>query len=79
MAKSKTWLVSTDGKRALRSIAKDLAAAGLTDAKVLAEVNCITGAATDKAAAAMRKVKGVVDVAPDFPVDIGPPDKPQTW
>lgn len=79
MAKTKVWIITTSGDRPIRNIAKDLADAGLIGGRVLAEVRCITGSAGDKVVAKLRKVPGVIDVSPDSPVDVGPPDSPDTW
>ncbi len=79
MAKTKTWIITTGGDRPMRDIAKDLAVAGLKRGRVLKEVGSITGSAEDKAVAKLRKVRGVIDVSPDAPIDVGPPDSPNTW
>lgn len=79
MAKAKKWIITTSGDRSIHEIAKDLADAGLTDSQVLEAVGSITGSAGAKAVAKLRKVRGVVDVSPDFPVDVGPPDSSETW
>ena len=77
--KSKTWIITTGGKRPITDIAKDLAKAGLKRKKVLKEIGSITGAADDKAVKKLRLIPGVVDVSPDSPIDIGPPDSSVTW
>jgi hypothetical protein len=79
MPKEQIWIITTDGNRPIRSIAKDLADAGLIGGKVLTEICCITGSAPDKVAAKLRKVQGVIDVSPDMPIDVGPPDSTDTW
>ena len=79
MTKAKKWIITTSGDRSIHEIAKDLAKAGLTGSQVLEEVGSITGSAGDKTVAKLRKVRGVVDVSPDFPVDVGPPDSSDTW
>lgn len=79
MAETKSWIIATSGDRPLQDIAKDLTDAGLFGAQVLEEINVITGKATDKSLGKLRKVRGVVDVSPDMPVDVGPPDSPNTW
>ena len=77
--KKSTWIITTSDERPIRAIAKDLQAAGLESAKVQKEIGVITGEATREAAAKLRKVQGVVDVAPDHEIDIGPPDSDETW
>jgi hypothetical protein len=79
MAKPKVWIITTGGGRPLRDVAKDLAAAGLVGAKILEAIGCITGSAEDKVVPRLRKVRGVTDVFPSSPVDVGPPDSPETW
>jgi len=79
MAKAKKWIITTSSDRSIHEIAKDLADAGLTGSQVLEAIGSITGSAGDKAVAKLRKVRGVVDVSPDFPVDLGPPDSADTW
>jgi hypothetical protein len=79
MAKTPTWIITTSGDRPMREIAKDLAAAGLARAKVLADIGCITGSAPAAAVPKLRTVRGVSDVSPDQPVDLGPPDSSETW
>ena len=78
MAKAKSWVITTGG-RPIRDIAKDLADAGLVGGQVLEAVGSITGSADDTVVAKLRKVRGVVDVSPDTPIDVGPPDSPDTW
>jgi hypothetical protein len=79
MARKRTWIITTSEERPLRAIAKDVRDAGLEDGHVLEEVGCITGSASERVVAKVRKVRGVVDVSPDSTVDIGPPDSSETW
>ncbi len=79
MAEAKSWIIAISGDRPIQDIAKDLTDAGLIGVQVLEEINVITGKAEDKAIVKLRKVRGVVDVSPDMPVDVGPPDSPNTW
>ena len=79
MAETQSWIVTTSDDRPIQDIAKDLTDAGLLDAQVLKEINVITGKAANKVQEKLRKVRGVIDVSPDMPVDIGPPDSPTTW
>jgi hypothetical protein len=78
-ATNKTWIVTTSTARPIKDIAKDLTAAGFTVANVNDEIQSITGGARDESVEKLRKVSGVVDVSPDEPIDIGPPDSPDTW
>lgn len=78
-AAKREWIVTLSGDRPIRTIAKELGTAGLTKQKVLKEIGSITGAASDKDVAKLRKVRGVADVSPSEPIDIGPPGSDKTW
>jgi hypothetical protein len=78
-AAKREWVVTVSGDRPIGTIAKELGAAGLTKQQVLKEIGSITGAASDKDVAKLRKVRGVADVSPTAPVDIGPPGSDETW
>lgn len=67
------WIITTDGDRPVADIARDLRQAGLTTTALLADIGCILGAAPDHCLDALRAVRGVIDVAPDIGIDIGPP------
>jgi len=79
MPTRKTWIVTTSGDRPAKEIAKDLKAKGFAVDQVLDEIGTITGAADDDVVPKLRAIKGVADVSPDMPIDIGPPDSPTTW
>ena len=72
-------IVTASSDRPIHDIAKDLADAGLKDIQVLQEMGSIIGSAEDETVAKLRKVRGVKDVSPDIPIDIGPPDSRETW
>lgn len=78
-AAKREWIVTLSGDRPIGTIAKELGTAGLSKQTVLKEIGSITGAASDKDAAKLRKVRGVADVSPSQPIDIGPPDSDKTW
>lgn len=78
MAK-KEWIITIGGDRPIGEIAKDIADAGLQRTQVLKEIGSITGLAEDEVVAKLRKVRGVADISPSNPVDIGPPDSSETW
>ncbi len=67
------WIITTDGDRPVAEIARDLRQAGLATTELLTEIGCILGHAEDSCLDAMRAVRGVIDVAPDIGIDIGPP------
>jgi hypothetical protein len=79
MPKDKSWIVTTSADRPIGEITKDLKEAGFSVGQVLEEINSITGAAAEGAVEKLRSIKGVVDVSPDTPIDIGPPGSPETW
>lgn len=79
MPKTKSWVVTTSGDRAVKDIAKDLRAAGFSVDHVLDEIGAITGAADDRVVEKVRSIKGVTDVSPEGEIDIGPPGAPTTW
>jgi hypothetical protein len=76
---TKSWIVTTSPDRSIQDIAKDLKDAGFTVDAVNDEIQSITGSAADETAGKARSVKGVVDVSPDEPIDIGPPGSPDSW
>ncbi|WP_311063888.1 hypothetical protein [Halomonas sp. DWK9] len=79
MATVTLWLITISNDQPIQDIATRLSAEGLTIREVLEEIGCITGAADDATAQRLKQVKGVVDVAPDMPMDIGPPGASETW
>ncbi len=74
MSDKPTWIITASGDRPVADVAADLRKAGLVVSSLMAEIGVITGQCSKAQAAALRKVAGVADVAPDAPVDIGPPD-----
>jgi len=79
MAKVRQWIITVSHDQSIHNIASGLAAKGLTIKDVLEEIGCITGSAEDSAVNRLKKVKGVVDIAPDMQIDLGPPDAEDTW
>jgi hypothetical protein len=79
MPDAKQWIVTTSSERPITEIKKDLEDAGFSIGQVLHEVGSITGEAGDETVTKVRSIAGVVDVAPDAPIDIGPPGSPETW
>ena len=66
-------VVTLTGERPIDEVADDLKAAGLSVDQVLTSTGIVTGSAHPEAVERLRKVRGVGDVSPDHPVDIGPP------
>jgi hypothetical protein len=79
MAENKGWIITTSGDRPISDITNDLKEAGFNAGQVLEEIGSITGAAAEDTLAKVRSVRSVVAVSPEAPVDIGPPDSPETW
>ncbi len=75
----RNWVVTTSTRRPIKDIAKDLEAAGFSVGNINDEIQSITGEAGAKSAGKLRKISGVIDVSPGTPIDIGPPDSPETW
>lgn len=73
------WIITISDDQSINDIATRLSAEGLTIRDVLEEIGCITGSADDVTAERLKKVKGVVDIAPDRQIDIGPPGSEETW
>ncbi len=74
-----TWVVTTSRDRPLADIAKDLSRAGFAIDQTLEQIGVFTGKSDDKAVGKARAIRGVADVSPDQPVNIGPPNSRDTW
>ncbi|MDM7482972.1 MAG: hypothetical protein P3W96_013340 [Halomonas sp.] len=79
MATVTLWLITISSDQPIHDIATCLSAEGLTVREVLEEIGCITGAADDATVQRLKRVQGVVDIAPDTPMDVGPPGTDETW
>ena len=79
MVQAKRWVVTTSPDHAFGEVARELADRGFSIEQQLDAIGVVVGSADDDVAAALRGVKGVSDVSPDAPVDIGPPDASDTW
>jgi hypothetical protein len=79
MTNSALWIITISSDQSITEIATRLSAEGLTVKDVLEEIGCITGSADDVTAERLKKVSGVIDIAPDMQVDVGPPDAEDTW
>jgi hypothetical protein len=75
----KSWIVTTSADRPIKDIADDLVKAGFTLGRVNDAIQSISGTASEDAVDRFRRVNGVVDVAPDDEIDIGPPGSSDTW
>ncbi|MBT2773625.1 hypothetical protein J7J47_15465 [Halomonas sp. ISL-60] len=79
MAKIALWIITISDDQSINDIATRLSAEGLAIREVLKEIGCITGSADDDTAERLKRVKGVVDIAPDRQIDVGPPGADETW
>ncbi len=79
MSKQPRWIVTTDGSRPIQEVVGALERAGFAVQDVLAEIGSITGAASEQTIARARLVRGVIDVSPDQPIDLGPPGPDPAW
>ena len=79
MAVSQRWVVTASGDRRLDEVEKELADAGFEVDQVLREIGSIIGSASSGVAKKARAIRGVADVSPDHPIDIGPPDADVIW
>ncbi|MGM0857783.1 MAG: hypothetical protein ACQEW0_11960 [Pseudomonadota bacterium] len=79
MATTELWIITVSSDQSINDIARCLSNEGLTIREVLEDIGCITGSADNVTAERLKKVEGVVDIAPDMPVDVGPPGTDQTW
>lgn len=73
MVKSLQLQVTVEHGHALARVAADLAAQGFQVGQVLEAIDVIVGSAPASALARLRRVKGVVDVAEQPQIDVGPP------
>ena len=73
------WIVTLSGDRPVADVRRELEKAGLEVDEAMEEIGVISGRCPAASAKRLRSVKGVVDVSPDHPIDIGPPGSPDTW
>jgi hypothetical protein len=69
-------VITLSGDRPIHEVAADLRAAGLEVDHVLEAIGSVTGSSDLKNVKRLRRIRGVSDVSPDHPVDIGPPGAP---
>ena len=79
MANEKRWVVTTSGDQSLSDIQKNLVDSGFNVDQVLPDIGLILGVAGDDVVQKVRTVNGVIDVSPEEPVQLDPPDSPVTW
>ncbi|MBZ5486792.1 hypothetical protein HW452_04545 [Halomonas aquamarina] len=79
MQKIELWVITVSSDRSITETAARLKAEGLTICDLLEDIGCITGEADNATAQRLKHIDGVVDIAPDMPIDLGPPGSGQTW
>ncbi len=79
MAGVRKWVVTTSGQRPLADVQAELEQNGFAVENSLAEIGILTGSGDDETIDRLRGIDGVADVAPDTPIDIGPPGGKLTW
>jgi hypothetical protein len=79
VGKQKKWVVTLSQDRSASEVERALAETGLEIELSLAAIGVLTALGDDACAERARRVPGVADVAPDEPIDIGPPGSPDTW
>ena len=79
MTEKNGWIITTSGDRPLKEVAREIEETGFNVGEVMDEIGCITGAGSEDVAERLRTIRGVTDVSPDQPIDIGPPDSSLTW
>lgn len=79
MEKIELWIVTISSDQSIKEIATRLSAEGLTIRDILEEIGCITGSADTATADRLKNIEGVVDIAPDMQIEVGPPGSEETW
>ncbi|MFB9867745.1 hypothetical protein [Vreelandella sulfidaeris] len=79
MPKVELWIVTISSEHSINEIAPRLRDEGLTIRDLMEEIGCITGEADNDAVERIRCLEGVIDIAPDTPMGIGPPGANETW
>lgn len=79
MGARKAFNITVEDSRPLHLVQQDLEAAGLEDVQVLEAISVITGNADEDVLPRLQSVSGVLDVAADVFIDLGPPGADVTW
>lgn len=77
--KVELWIITISSEYSIREVAPRLSDEGLTIRDLMEEIGCITGEADNATAERLKRIDGVVDIAPDMPVSLGPPNAGSTW
>ncbi|MDN6323663.1 MAG: hypothetical protein L0J73_13570 [Halomonas sp.] len=73
------WIITISSDQPINEMATRLSEEGLTIKDILEEIGCITGSADNVTVERLKKIQGVVDIAPDIQIDMGPPGSDSTW
>lgn len=79
MAKLPKWLVTVDLDKSIQEIRGQLESEGFVVDNLLADVGCITGQANQETVNRSRQIAGILDISPDVPIQLPPPDEQETW
>lgn len=72
------WVITISSDQSINEMATRLSAEGLTIKDILEEIGCITGSADDATVERLKHMQGVVGIAPDIQIDLGPPGADET-
>jgi hypothetical protein len=73
---AKNWIITVSGERPIHVVADDLVGAGFEVRSVLPFVGSIVVSGTENLVERLRSISGVSDIAPEYPIEIGPPGAP---
>jgi hypothetical protein len=79
MVDQQRWIVTLSGERPLDELRRELSKAGLKIDQEMEVIGIVSGCGAPEVADKLRSVRGVADVSPDQPIDIGPPGSDPTW
>lgn len=79
MPDRRKWIVTLSGERPLADLKPELKAAGAKVGEAMDEIGVVSVECAEGAARKLRGIKGVSDVSPDHPIDIGPRGSADTW
>lgn len=79
MSNIELWIITISHDQSIGEVAARLSAEGLTIRDVLEEIGCITGSADSATADRLKRINGVVDIAPEIQIEMGPPDAEESW
>jgi len=75
----RNWVVTLAAGDDAAKVASSLERAGFEIDQQMSEIGVITGRSNHEVAERARNLPGVADIAPESPIDIGPPGSPESW